>query len=721
MDNRDKNFENNIKNEYINIPESLKPENIEQKLFNMSPEEMNRRSESNDVPYQEIDFAKRSGEKTSADKKKSMGKVVLPIVIAASLIVGLGLGLFLGTRRRSGETAKGEAESFNESDEVIIDEAADEAAAETAESEKDTAKEKTSKKKDKDDNYNKAYDRLKAYYDESQNAIDYTYGVDIVEEAADEAVESEVAENDSVQTLSPRKSKDSVDSSDVNKGQDDGSVDFTDTNVRTEGVAEGDIIKTDGKYIYAYDRYTLHIIIYRVQDGKIEKCGGINVLNDDMDAVEMYINGDRLIFIGRTEDSGYMDKTGIVIYDISDRENPEMVKSITQDGMYYSSRMVGDKLYTFSKKSVDLGKMRKKKYKTYIPEIDGDIIENDKILVQDDIHCDTYVVVSAVDLNKGKVVDRLGALAGNGFIYVSSENIYLTDVVFSWEDYSWSNETKIIKISYKDGNLSYEAKGKFPGYLKDDYCIDEHNGYIRLVTNYTDDYSTYNALYVLNKDLEKVSAIKRLAENETIKSARFMGDWGYFVTFRNTDPLFAVDLSDPENPEITDYLKIPGFSEYLHPYGDGKLLGIGHDADLETGRAEGLKLSMFDISDPSDIKEEDKVIMDEYVNANIFEDRRAFMFDSKEGRFGFATQRAWDYTDDNDSRIFYDVFDYDEEDGFDCKLEYKLAIDEYYSYDSTTFSGTRGIIIGDYLYVVVGGQGVVSFDTNKYEQVDECR
>ena len=97
------------------------------------------------------------------------------------------------------------------------------------------------------------------------------------------------------------------------------------------------------------------------------------------------------------------------------------------------------------------------------------------------------------------------------------------------------------------------------------------------------------------------------------------------------------------------------------------------------------------------------------------------MFDSKEGRFGFATQRAWDYTDDNDSRIFYDVFDYDEEDGFDCKLEYKLAIDEYYSYDSTTFSGTRGIIIGDYLYVVVGGQGVVSFDTNKYEQVDECR
>ena len=108
---------------------------------------------------------------------------------------------------------------------------------------------------------------------------------------------------------------------------------------------------------------------------------------------------------------------------------------------------------------------------------------------------------------------------------------------------------------------------------------------------------------MLNQNLEIIGKIENLAEDERIYSARFFGENGYFVTFRQTDPLFAVDLKDPKNPKILSELKISGFSEYLHFYGEDRMLGIGMEADEETGRTEGMKLSMFDISNPADVTE----------------------------------------------------------------------------------------------------------------------
>ena len=234
-----------------------------------------------------------------------------------------------------------------------------------------------------------------------------------------------------------------------------------------------------------------------------------------------------------------------------------------------------------------------------------------------------------------------------------------------------------------------------------------------------------------------------------------MGDTAYFVTFRNTDPLFAVDLSDPENPEILDYLKIPGFSAYLHPYGDDKLLGIGYDADPNTGWTNCLKLTMFDISDPSDIVEEDTLIMENFDDASVLDNRNAFMFDSSDGTFGFAAdyydydydwgweEEDWyeeDDVEDDDDRdgedtteedtedvemietpiyedgVYYLVYDYDEKDGFVEKLNFQMSTNVY----DTTLYNSRGIVIGDYLYVVESGEKVISFDTTDYEQVDEC-
>jgi uncharacterized secreted protein with C-terminal beta-propeller domain len=277
------------------------------------------------------------------------------------------------------------------------------------------------------------------------------------------------------------------------------------------------------------------------------------------------------------------------------------------------------------------------------------------------------------------------------------------------------------------------AKGTFPGYLNDDYSIDEYDGYLRIVSTYRDDtYTQYNGLYIYDDELKSVSVIKKLAEGETIRSARFMGETAYFVTFRNTDPLFAVDLSDPENPTITDYLKIPGFSAYLHPYGDNMLLGIGYNTD-EYGFTENIKLSMFDISDPYDIEEVDTKVLYDYSQASVLSDRRAFMFNPEDGTFGFSTQANWGYIDEDmyeeyygeefkewaeevdfsKDGYYYTVFDFDENKGFEELMDEKL--DEAYG----SLMGTRGIVIGDYIYVVQSGSKVSSYDTENYKLVNE--
>ena len=230
--------------------------------------------------------------------------------------------------------------------------------------------------------------------------------------------------------------------------------------------------------------------------------------------------------------------------------------------------------------------------------------------------------------------------------------------------------------------LKVLAKGTVPGYINDSFSIDEYGGNLRVVT--TDERD--NGLYILGPDLEELGSIENLAKDEQVYSARLMGDTGYFVTFRNTDPLFSVDLSDPEDPQILGELKIPGFSEYLHPYGDGLLLGIGMDADEETGATGGMKLSMFDVSDPADVQEKDTFVMENVYSGDVLYDYRAALVDPERNLIGFS---AYD-----GARERYYVFSYDRESGFACRMEARVS--------GTGYSAARGLYIGDVLYVVKG-------------------
>ena len=213
--------------------------------------------------------------------------------------------------------------------------------------------------------------------------------------------------------------------------------------------------------------------------------------------------------------------------------------------------------------------------------------------------------------------------------------------------------------------------------------------------------------------MKTVGKIENLAEGEEIKSARFMGKTGYFVTYRNTDPLFSVDLSDPEDPKVLGELKITGFSSYLHFYGENKLLGIGWETDPDTGNTIGMKCSMFDISDPSDVKETDRFVLKDVSFCDALTNYRSILAAPKKGLFGFAYGMYGSYSDGYDSGedFYYGVFNYNEEDGFVPGMYLKMNDCGLFEdgIDWQDYRTARGIYIKDTFYLVTEN-GIASYN-----------
>ncbi len=202
-----------------------------------------------------------------------------------------------------------------------------------------------------------------------------------------------------------------------------------------------------------------------------------------------------------------------------------------------------------------------------------------------------------------------------------------------------TQKTVIHKIAISNGKVEYKAQGEVPGSVLNQFSMDEYNGNFRIATTITSDFrsgATLNNVYVLDENLNIVGRLENLARTERIYSARFINDRLYLVTFRQIDPLFVIDLSDPTNPRVLGELKIPGVSQYLHPYDENHIIGIGKDAIAidEQGREfalfQGVKISLFDVSDVANPKEKSSyVIGDRGTDSEVLQDHKAFLF-SKE-------------------------------------------------------------------------------------------
>ena len=545
---------------------------------------------------------------------------------------------------------------------------------------------------------------------------------------------------------------------DSNSITDVDDTDFSTTTEQVEGVNEADIVKTDGKYIYYLNDTTLSIV---KADGKdsilVSQTELSNAIRKDLYG-EMFLKDDRIIIL-KTEYyasasnlkddagssspyvmydyNGYDQKVLIEIYDISNKSNPKKVAESCQDGTYYSSRMVGDYIYLISNCHINTATMDKNDPTTFVPTttLNGacEPVPADSIYRYEDINYEStssYTVIGAFNYLDGTMSDTASLLGGTDNIYCSQGNIILADAKYN-NRYNDKNEAKqeytvestiVSKLAISGGQIEYETSGAIDGILENQFFIDEHKGYFRFVTTVTKSaeqihkfansdnevvsysFETFAQLTVLDNELKKVGEIGDLAQGESVYSVRFMGDVGYFVTFRQTDPLFSVDLSDPTNPKILGELKIPGFSEYMYPYGDGLLLGFGMDADENTGRTGDLKLSMFNIADPVNATEQDKTTVDGYRYSPALSNHKAMLVSPSKNLIGFAVTQDW-------QNQKYMIYEYTGQ-GFVCKAV--LDINNEYSYYAMT--DVRGLFVGESFYAV-SDLNMQVFDINTFEQI----
>lgn len=484
--------------------------------------------------------------------------------------------------------------------------------------------------------------------------------------------------------------------------------DFSDTNVQTEGVDEGDVVKTDGTYLYITSQGRSAIQIVKADGVSMELVGQMKDGSDNIS--EFYIYENKLSIIKEKYDRETDKyKTWLETYDVTNPSSPKLTGSIVQDGFYKSSRRVDEHIYLFTSFQVNT-EASKEETEQYIPGINGKQIPYECIYIPEQPEIHHYLVASSIDLEEpGKVKDLKALMADGDNFYVSRENIYSASKQYDYRANQY-DYTELFKFSYHDGFISYQAHGLIDGYLNNQFSMDEYQGNLRLVTTLSrQNGKSTNSLLILDSDLNKLGSIKNLAPDEQIYSARFLGDTGYFVTFRNMDPLFSVDLSDPSNPRVLGELKITGFSEYLHFFTDNLLLGIGKEINPDTQNFEGLKLSMFDISNPSDVKEVNKIVEQSYQSTPAFTEYKSVLISSSKNLTGFSVER-YDYNTRQWS-LAYVVYSYDKEQGFEKVMECELDNNEDYWM-------IRGIYIGDYLYIVSSSQ-ILSYHLGSFERVGQ--
>jgi uncharacterized secreted protein with C-terminal beta-propeller domain len=521
-----------------------------------------------------------------------------------------------------------------------------------------------------------------------------------------------------VPTPEPGFSSDTVTSQ---KGSD--GMDYSTTNVQVENVDEPDYLKNDAKYVYIVSQNTLSIIdAYPAESAKLVLKIALDIESQWIQ--NMFLNNDRLVIFynGQSQEEiipqfdfiprpSYSPVTHALIVDVSDKENPEILKDYTIDGHFRDARMIGDYAYFVTNKNID----------HQYPRLPIIMESAEPLMVPDAFYFDNverfsnFNTLTAIDIFGDTITSETFLMGYSGTIYVSENNFYLTyqqnlpygfyeessrdrffDVVVpllpqdlqnkikaikgdsslssarQWTEISEvlqdsynqmsqsqkenlfekirkaladydakiqqeSLKTIIHKISIDGDKLEYQAKGSVPGRLLNQFSMDESNDRFRVATT-TEYYSQYsgmmrsNAVYVLDEDLKILGGLDEIAPDESIFSARFIGDRLYLVTFQQIDPFFVIDLSS-DTPKILGELKIPGFSNYLHPYDDDHVIGVGRDTkEIGNDRVQqlGVKVALFDVSDVSNpMVIDDYIIGDSSTHSEALNNHKAFFFDKR--------------------------------------------------------------------------------------------
>ncbi|RJQ27497.1 MAG: hypothetical protein C4589_08270 [Peptococcaceae bacterium] len=479
----------------------------------------------------------------------------------------------------------------------------------------------------------------------------------------------------------------------MEKAPDSAAVDFSTTNVQVAGVDEADIVKSDGKYLYLVSGKKVVIVeAYPPEEAKItaeipffpDLAGARNLPGGAKAAAEIglegepcgiFINQDRMtVFVRRWSPRELLE---VKVYDVADRANPVLKREVSVNGDYVNSRMIGDYVYVVAGVPINLpGPVGYPGGKVNLPEIvvdgrAGTIAATEVYYFDYPDYAYRYTVMLSLNIQDegGEVTTKTFLTGVTQNIFVSRDNVYLTgwkmpEVQPLWDgtgrmvlpppgEFREVGKTVVHKLSIADGGIEYKSRGEVPGRVLNQFSMDEHRGFFRIATTAdgfgVEGTTRINNIYVLDGKMNMAGRLEGLAPGERIYAARFMGDRAYLVTFRQVDPLFVVDLKDPYNPKVLGELKIPGYSDYLHPYDENHLIGVGREVaavplpeplmESRGGaqpsvaiapppvRPQGVKIALFDVSDPGKPKEMAKYAVDkEWSDSLALRDHKAFLF-----------------------------------------------------------------------------------------------
>ncbi|MEL7649634.1 MAG: beta-propeller domain-containing protein [Sedimentibacter sp.] len=522
-----------------------------------------------------------------------------------------------------------------------------------------------------------------------------------------------------------------------------GSADYSETNVQVEGVQEGDIIKNDGKHIFVKVGEALKIIDANPSAPKI--VATVNV-PENTSISEVFLWESKLVVIGQNNyyyimkeydmkevpaadyimpPRYYEDRTNVLVYSIENPEKPVLERELLIDGNYLSAREIGGYLYLVNTKYINLYYENPDVPVPYYT----DVLKNEKHEFDwEDMryfpnYIDSrYMYTAAIDLkDKTAKPDVDVYLGGSDTLYVSDDNMFAAVSNYSY-DYTirqdelynpkYTSSTVLYKFGLEEGSMDVKGQGQVPGTIINQFSMDEHDGMFRIATTTGQTWggTSENNLYILDGNLKVKGKLEGLAPGESIYSTRFVGDRIYMVTFRQVDPLYVIDASDPASPKAAGMLKIPGYSTYLHMVDENHILGFGYNTEeSQWGTVTaGLKLSLFDVTNIKSPKETySEVIGRQGTYSEILYNHKALMFSLSKGIMAFPLNRTADnYKTDFNGAYVYNV----KNDGISFKLKISHA-------DGEQFYGNeiqRIIYIGDYLYTFSQNKMQIhSINTNK--------
>ncbi|MHB8830927.1 MAG: beta-propeller domain-containing protein [Patescibacteria group bacterium] len=454
-------------------------------------------------------------------------------------------------------------------------------------------------------------------------------------------------------------------------GIDEVASDYSQTNIQVQGVDEADIVKQDGTYVY-------HLSKNRLEVSKIRPTNRIALMSStdmdkDMQAQDLYIQGNRLMVIGNKWENQVYPMRGVAartnmpnimppwrgqsvtvaqIWDLGDKAHPKKIRTVEFDGSLSSTRLINSMVYFVMNAStpwdeptlVPTEKDLVPAYRDSKAGTDfkpmarcGDVAYFDQQPTRE------YLAVASLPMSGTGEIKRNVILGSSQTVYASTDNLYAARQDYNYQpirdslDLSTqaSERTVIYKFALKDGAIKYQSRGTVPGRLLNQFSLDETDGNLRAATTigwaWDHEKPSTNNLYVLGSDMKARGKIEGIAPGETIYSVRFVGKRGYIVTFKKVDPFFVLDLSNPDAPTILGKLKIPGFSDYLHPMDENHIIGVGKNAvdaaEQSFAWYQGMKLAVFDVTDVNHPKEMWKTeIGDRGTDSPALNNHKAFLY-----------------------------------------------------------------------------------------------